>query len=293
MDHRLGAGATLAQQAAKRADMPLERIQQRFAASASLRRRAVLPYFTSGFPDASTVEAMIRRADDVGATVVELGIPFSDSIADGRTIQRSFHDVLKQGWTVEDTFQLVARVRPRVECALVAMVSYSLVWRIGVQDFMNRAARCGFDGVIVPDVPVEESMIAAGAAGRADLGYVGLVAPTTTSARRKLIARSSTGFVYRIAISGTTGERTDFRVDAMNDIDELRDAAGAPVCVGFGISTAEQVGAACVVADGAIVGSAIVRRIADAVDAGQSMDDLVDTVGGFLSELITGAAHTA
>ena len=273
--------------------MPLPRIESSFSATAASGRRAVLPYFTSGYPDTSTVEALIRRADEVGATVVELGIPFSDSIADGRTIQRSFHEVLKRGLTVEDTFQLVARVRPHVECALVAMVSYSLVWRIGVQDFMNRASRSGFDGVIVPDVPVEESAIASAAAGQAELAYVGLVAPTTTPARRNAIARASTGFVYRIAVAGTTGERHDFDVDAMDDIDDLRDAGGVPVCVGFGISTSEQVRAVCAVADGAIVGSAIVRRIAEGVDAGQSTHDLADTVGTFLSELIIGAAPTA
>lgn len=246
---------------------------------------ALLPYLTAGFPDLATTEALIRRADSIGAAVIELGFPFSDSIADGPVIQDSFNTVLERGQTVAEIFRMVSEVRPGVNCGLVAMVSHSIVLRHGVDRFMERAAASGFDGVILPDVPVEESAPTKAAAQRVGLCYIGLVAPTTSPARREAIARSSSGFVYQIAVAGTTGERTSLPPGLPDDVARLRQVSGLPVCVGFGIATAEQVRRVCEFADGAIVGSAVVRRIADAVQEGLSRDALIETVTRFISEL--------
>ncbi len=270
--------------------MAVNRIEQRFGDRAVAGTGALLPYFTSGFPDVATTAELIRRADALGVTAAEIGVPYSDSIADGPVIQESFNHALERGCTLEDTFRLASEVRPAVSCALVAMVSYTLVHRKGVDAFMDRAAGAGFDGVILPDVPVEESAPVSAAAHRAGLCYVGLVAPTTSWARREAIARVSSGFIYQIAVAGTTGERPTLPPSLPNETVRLRGISGLPVCVGFGISTAEQVRAVCSFADGAIVGSAIVRRIADGLKKGLEAEALVEPVSAFLAQLVAGAA---
>lgn len=268
--------------------MPVERIEERFEACRTANRGALLPYFTAGFPDAAFTADLIRRADTLGATVVEVGIPYSDSIADGPVIQNSFNRALENGHTMEDTFRLVTDVRSSVACGIVAMVSFSLVHRFGVDRFIGRAADAGFDGVILPDVPVEEAASSAKSARQAGLAYVGLVAPTTTPERRKAIAAKSSGFVYQIAVSGTTGERSAMPSSLADEVARLRETAGLPICVGFGISSAEHVRDICRLADGAIVGSAIVRRVAATVESKQPRGEALDAVSGFVAELITG-----
>jgi len=265
-----------------------ERIQKRFAALATSGRGALLPYFTSGFPDADGTIDLIRAADALGVPVVEIGIPYSDSIADGPVIQSSFNYVLDHGFRLADTFDLVERVRSEVSCALVAMVSFSIVQRVGIEAFMRRCEGVGFDGVILPDVPVEESQEAVETAQRAGLCHIGLVAPTTPPERRTEIALRSTGFIYQIAVSGLTGERSELPSDLADDVAELRRVSSLPVCVGFGVSTTEQVRAICRFADGAIVGSALVRRIADGLREKRSGNAIVANVTKLLEQLTAG-----
>lgn len=249
---------------------------------------AFLPYLTAGFPNVETTAALVRHADTLGAAVIEIGFPFSDSIADGPVIQDSFHYVLATGHTLADTFRLVSEVRPSVKCGLVAMVSYSIVHRFGVDAFLAQAAAAGFDGMILPDVPVEESSPVAVSVKRAGLCYIGLVAPTTTAERRDAIAKNSSGFVYRIAFAGITGERTRLADELPEAVAELRRVGGLPVCVGFGVSTADHIRQVCRYADGAIVGSAIIRRIDEALRADLPHDELIRNVAGFLDELAGG-----
>lgn len=268
--------------------MPTSRIQENLEMMRNAGKGALLPYLTAGFPNAQTSERLIQAADATGAACVELGFPFSDSIADGPVIQESFHQVLSNGWTVEDTMNLVSRVRPAVECALIAMVSYTIVYRYGLDAFLDRAVTAGFDGLILPDVPAEEAKPKKQAADRAGLSYIGLVAPNTSPQRCETIVKHCSGFVYKIAVSGTTGERSQVPKDLENDVDQIRKQSGLPVCVGFGVSSAEHVRAVCNAADGAIVGSAIVRRVADGVRAGLPSDAIVDRVSDFMAELMTG-----
>lgn len=245
-----------------------------------------MPYLTVGYPDVIVTEGLIRRADALGVTAIELGIPYSDSIADGPVIQSSFHDALAKGFRLQHAFDLVARVRSDVGCALIAMVSYSVVHRVGLDDFMRRASQAGFDGVILPDVPFEESVPTIAAAASAGLCHIGLVAPTTEATRRAAIAKSTTGFVYKIAVAGTTGERSELPANLADEVNQLRQISGLPVCVGFGVSKPEHVRNVCAVADGAIVGSAIIRRITDAIEKGQDSDAIVESVSQFISELM-------
>ena len=264
------------------------RITRRLRASAQARVGTLLPYFTAGFPDAATTASLVIEADRLGAGVVEIGFPFSDSIADGPVIQESFHHALQRGHRVEDAFRLVADVRPEVECGLVAMVCYSIVSRIGLDHFMARAAEAGFDGVILPDVPVEESRVTVAAANRAGLCHIGLVAPSTSPSRRQAIANAATGFIYQIAAAGTTGERGTLPPGLSDEVKHLRAVSGVPVCVGFGVSDADQVREICRFASGAIVGSAIIRRIDDAMKAGADSTHIVEHVGEFLRSLVVG-----
>lgn len=271
----------------------MNRIVEVFASRRAARKGALLPYLTAGYPDVATSLALIRAADRAGAAVVEVGFPYSDSVADGPVIQESFHAVLERGFRVSDALALAAEARPAVRCALVAMLSYTLVHRVGVAAFLKDAKAAGFDGIIVPDVPVEESEALRSAAHAAELCYIGLVAPTTSSARRREIAEGSTGFLYQIATAGTTGERAELPRDLGRDVAALRVHTQLPICVGFGVSTAEHVRAVCRVADGAIVGSAIVRRIRDALRAGKPLDRIVNGVGAYLTELAVGVESPA
>lgn len=155
-------------------------IERRFQENAVSGFGALLPYFTSAYPDAATTVEMIQRADRLGVTSVEIGVPDSDSIADGPVIQASFRAVLARGHRLQDTFRMASQVRPSVRCGLVAMVSHAIVHRRGVDAFMHEAAEAGFDRMILPDVPVEESGPMSAAARRAGLCHIGLVAPTTS-----------------------------------------------------------------------------------------------------------------
>lgn len=267
-----------------------DRFHASFTRARDARRGNLLPYVTSGYPDLNTSSEIIARAAALGATVIEVGIPYSDSIADGPVIQQSFHAALERGLRLRDTFEMIARIRPRVECALAAMVSYSLVHRAGRDAFLREAAEAGFDGVILPDLPLEESAEAIAAAESAGLRYIGLVAPTSSPERRERIAKSSTGFVYQIAVAGTTGERGALPVTLKDDVASLRRSTTLPVCVGFGIATAEQVRQVCDVADGAIVGSAIVRRVTDSVQRGDSPSRVVESTAAFIGELMRGTS---
>ncbi len=262
------------------------RLEDAFAA----RRGALLPYFTAGFPDQQTTADLICRADALGVAAVEIGFPYSDSVGDGPVIQASFHEALAGGHTVRNAFDLIEDLRASVSCGLIAMVSYSIVHQIGVATFMDRLAQVGGDGVILPDLPIEESAGATAAADRAGVCHIGLVAPTTSAERRRVIARASRGFVYQIAVAGTTGERADLPQCLPDEVARLKEASNLPVCVGFGISQPQHVRAVCRFADGAIVGSAVIRRIQDARARGLSTAALVDHVAEFIGDLMTGVA---
>ncbi len=264
------------------------RLEDRFRLNARAKGGALLPYLTAGFPDIATTGELIRRADALGVTAIELGIPYSDSIADGPIIQDSFHSVLEHGPVLNDTLELVRRIRPSVRCGLIAMVSCSIVHRVGLDLFMDRVAAAGFDGVILPDVPVEESAPHVSAADRAGLCQIGLVAPTTSDSRREAIARGSRGFIYQIAARGTTGEREALAASLADHVARLRAFSDLPVCVGFGISNADQVRAVLRFCDGAIVGSAVIRRIAEALRSRLSRKGLIESVARFLSHLMSG-----
>jgi len=272
-----------------REGVAINRIDAKFARLAAEARKGLLPYVTAGFPSLEATAEILRRMDRLGVAGVEVGFPYSDSIADGPVIQTSFTRVLERGQKVSEILDAIREVRPAIDVPLVAMLSFSIVNRIGVDRFFEQAAVAGFDGLIIPDLSLEEAADVAARAAARDLRLILLTAPTSPRERRETVARLSTGFVYYMSVAGTTGERDRLPDDLAENVRQLRLAAGKPVVVGFGVSRPEQVRAVCSVADGAIVGSAIVRRMLEAADApGATPASVADAVESFTSDLMSG-----
>lgn len=246
------------------------------------------PFVVAGYPDVGTTGALLRGLSTLPIRGVEVGFPFSDPIADGPVIQRAFSGALARGVRVGDVFEMVASVRGEVGVPLLAMVSASIVYRIGTQRFASEARAAGFDGLIVPDLSLEEAPELAACAAGADLRLSMLIAPTTPPDRERRIAEVASGFLYYVSVQGTTGERGALPDDLEAHVTSLRKGTGLPVLVGFGISGRAQVQAVCGYADGAIVGSAIVRRMTEAIDQGRTSEQVVQDVSEFISELMSG-----
>lgn len=257
-------------------------------------RKGLLPYITAGFPSPAATTETLRRLDRLGVAGVEVGFPYSDSIADGPVIQTSFTRALERNLRVEQIFEAVADARRTIRVPLVAMASFSIVSRIGVDRFCQQAGAAGFDGLILADLSFEEAPAVAETVARHDLRLILLTAPTSTPQRREQIAKLATGFVYYMSVAGTTGERDRLPDDLVDNVRQLKQAGGKPVVVGFGVSKPQHVRSVCSVADGAIVGSAIVRRMLDATpDPAHARDDAVaDAVEAFVRELLTALPET-
>jgi len=248
---------------------------------------ALLPFLTAGYPDVESTGALLEGLEARGVQICELGFPFSDPIADGPTIQASYTRVLDKGITVDNIFDIVRSYRiGGGNMALLAMVSYSIVFRRDPEKFCTDARDAGFDGLIIPDLPLEESDLAAQLAASAGLCNVMLISPTTPPDRRIQLAQASRGFVYFMSIAGITGERKQLPASTLDAVAELKNHTDIPVCIGFGISDARMVKEACTAGDGAIVGSAIIHRINDGVESGASRDEIVESVCDFVSELL-------
>lgn len=258
------------------------------ASLAASGRKGLLPYITAGLPDLDTTQRILAALTDAGATAVELGIPFSDPIADGPTIQSSFTRALDRGVRVPDILAMVARFRQTHDLPLLAMLSYSIVHRMGTERFIAAAAEAGIDGLIIPDLSLEEAPPVAEMVTQAGLCMPMLVSPLSSPERRRGIASLSTGFVYYMSVTGITGERSELPPELADNVSDLRQVSGRPVVVGFGISTADHVRSVCSVADGAIIGSALVRRIMQAEDAGATPDAIVQTAADAVREWMTG-----
>jgi len=267
------------------------RIADIFAAARRERRGLVLPFLTGGWPDLALMPALLAAMYRAGAPVVELGIPFSDPIADGPVIAASMHDALTAGVTPQAIFDSVRRMRATdsatASLGLVAMVSVSIVHRIGVKAFVDAITGAGLDGIIVPDVDLEVAPALADACDRRDCSCSFLVAPTSTPARVETIVRHCRGFVYLLARAGVTGAASGMP-DLERQVRVIRSvSASIPIAAGFGIATPEHVRATVGQVDGAIVGSAIVRCITEA-RAGN--EDPVGAVERFVGQLVAATA---
>ena len=239
-------------------------IAKRFAALKAAGKRALIPYITAGHPDAGQTLELVHALTDAGADVIELGLPFSDPMADGPVIQASSQRALDQGMHFDRLLELVARARPRVPLVLFSYLNPVLA---AGPDALSRAAEAGFSGILITDLPVGADPERETWVGASPLEFIRLVAPTTPPERMREIASHGKGFVYLISRLGVTGMRDDMAAELPATVKQLREASSLPVAVGFGVSGPEQAAAVARIADGVVVGSAIVRAAGESVEA--------------------------
>ncbi len=259
----------------------MSRLEATFTRLRARGERALVAYLMAGDPSLAETRRLVVEAERRGADVIELGVPFSDPIADGPVIQRAGSRALAAGTSLPRVLEMVSTLRGQVSVPLVLMTHYNPVLAFGLKSFARTAADAGADGVIVPDLPWEECEPLRAETEPAGLDMIQFVAPTSTPTRVKTIARLSRGFIYVVSLTGVTGARRELPKDLDAQIRTLRLVTTKPVCVGFGVSTPEQVAAVGQIADGVAVGSAIVRTIEEHTGTAA----LVDRVGDFIAAL--------
>ncbi len=235
-----------------------------------------MPFLVAGNPSMEATEGAILAMEGI-ADIIEIGIPFSDPIADGPVIAAAMHEALESGITPADVLEMVRRIRSSVSAGLVAMVSHSIVRRSGGVVWLEQAQEAGFDGVIIPDIDAVEARVLSDHCRDIGMTFSMLVAPTSSAARVELLAGLSSGFLYVLARLGLTGEQAEIP-EIANRMKQIRSLTDLPLAVGFGISTKAHVQAVHEHADAAIVGSALVRRMADDADAIASAQKFVEEI---------------
>ncbi len=253
---------------------------------------AFMPFVTAGDPDMPTTGALIRELASRGVDLIEVGFPYSDPIADGPVIQSSYTRALNKKLTVQQIFHEIASFDTVNLPPLVAMVSYAIVFRWGTVKFVQQAKEAGFAGFIIPDLPGDEAGEMHALVTGAGLDLIQLVAPTTPPERVRQIVQHSSGFVYCIAVAGTTGVRETLAAPLVEQLTWLKQETDLPLAVGFGLSKPEQLGPINGLADGAIVGSAIVRHLEALSQPGANFAEVLRRTGEYAATMVQ-AAHAA
>jgi tryptophan synthase alpha chain len=253
---------------------------------AQLRQRgekALIAYVMAGDPSLQDTEQLVVELEQAGADIIELGVPFSDPIADGPVIQQAAERALRSGTSLRTILPMVTRLRARTQIPLVLMVYYNNIHAFGPERFCHEAAQAGIDGLIIPDMPPDEASPLKGPAAAAGLQLIFLLAPTSTAERRTFVARQSQGFVYYVSLTGITGAKLLSMADVSKNVERIRKVTHVPVAVGFGVATPEDAANVAAIADGVIVGSAIVKQIA----AHREKPEMVKHVAEFVRSLKT------
>ena len=266
------------------------RIAKRFAALKAAGRGGLVAFLTAGDPDHATFEKILLGLPDAGADLIELGMPFSDPMADGPSVQASSLRALKAGGDMHRTLALVKTFRAHDgETPIILMGYYNPIYSYGVERFLEDARVAGVDGLIVVDLPPEEDAELCEPSLRAGLNFIRLATPTTDDERLPTVLRNTSGFVYYVSVLGTTGTKSAAEAEVKRAVERLRRHTELPVAVGFGIKTADAVRDIAATADAAVVGSAIVDHIArDLDDEGRPSEGLVDTIHDYIRELASG-----
>ncbi len=246
-------------------------IGRRFDELRKRGERALVPFVTAGDPDLETSLAVLRGLVDAGADLLEIGVPFSDPVAEGPVIQQASERALRGGTSLRRVLGMVAELRREVSTPLLLMGYANPFLSMGAAGFTEAAARAGVDGVIIPDLPPEEGEAFYAACASAGIDAVLLATPTTTDARLRLLADATRGFLYYVSLTGITGARQELASGIEAAVARIRGVTDGPVCVGFGVSTPEQAAEVGRYADGVVVGSAFVDRIARAADRGDAV----------------------
>lgn len=224
-------------------------------------KKAFIPFVTGGDPNLETTEKLLYAMEEAGADLIEIGVPFSDPIAEGEVIQAANVRALKAGCTTDRLFDMVKRARQRVSVPMVFLTYINPIFTYGKERFMERCAECGIDGIIVPDMPFEERGELSEVCDACGIDIISLIAPTSKE-RIRIIAKEAGGYIYCVSSLGVTGVRSEIRTDIAGMIKLVREVTDVPCAVGFGISTPEQAQRMAAAADGVIVGSAIVKLVA-------------------------------
>ncbi len=259
----------------------MTRISQTFSALRARGEAALIPFITAGDPDIETTFALVQEMVRQGADIIELGVPFSDPMADGPTLQRAAERAVRNGTSLSHILGLVSRLRQSLSVPILLMGYYNPIFRYGGERFAQDARRAGVDGVLCVDLPPEEADELKRATDLHDLDMIFLLAPTSSLARAQAVLTRARGFIYYVAVTGVTGARTTLPTDLGDMVRRIRAISPVPVGVGFGISSPEQAAQVAGVADAAIVGSAISQIIEQSL--GQV--DMVERVGAFVAQL--------
>ena len=259
------------------------RLDSTFAQLRQGGEKALIAYVMAGDPSLEETEKLVVELERAGADIIELGVPFSDPIADGPVIQQAAERALRSGTSLRTILLLVKRLRARTQIPLVLMAYYNNIHAFGPERFCHEAAQAGVDGLIVPDMPPDEVGPLKGPASASGLQLIFFLAPTSTAERRKFVARQSQGFVYYVSLTGITGAKLLNVADVGKNVEKIRKVTHVPVAVGFGVATPEDAANVAAIADGVIVGSAIVKQMA----AHQQKPDMVKQVAEFVRSMKT------
>jgi len=259
------------------------RLDQTFTALKLNGEKALIAYIMAGDPSLDMTEQLVVALEQAGADIMELGVPFSDPIADGPVIQQAAERALRSKTSLRTILPMVARLRTRTQIPLVLMAYYNNIHAYGPERFCHDAVQAGVDGLIVPDMPPDEAGPLKGPAESAGLQLIFLLAPTSTAERRTFVARQSRGFVYYVSLTGITGAKLLNVADVGKNVEKIRNVTRVPVAVGFGVATPDDAANIAAIADGVIVGSAIVKNMS----AYQQKPEMVKQVAEFVRSLKT------
>jgi len=262
----------------------MSRIDRTFNVLKNKGQSALIPFVMAGDPDIKTTEALVFKMAEAGADIIELGVPFSDPLADGPTIQSASQRALQNGVNLKDIFSLTERLKG-IDTPLVLMTYFNPVFRYGIREFAEGCQRSGVDGVIIPDLPPEEAGPWIQEARRVGLDTIFLIAPTSPPGRIRLVSRCTRGFIYYVSITGVTGTRQKLPEELELAVKGIKEQSKKRVAVGFGVSTPEQAKAISLFADGVIVGSAIVKIIEENLKNPELTDRVRDFVSSFAKAL--------
>lgn len=251
----------------------MERIEKTFKRLKSQNKKAFIPYIMTGDPSIEKTKELVLLLEDCGADIVELGVPFTDPLADGPTIQRASERALKNGVTLKKVIALVKDLRQQTQIPLVLMTYYNPVFKYGEERFVKDAKDAGADGVIIPDLPPDEAEELIRYSKTVDLALIFLLAPTSTDNRIKKVASVSRGFIYYVSVTGITGAQLLLDGSIEKSINNIHKITDKPVAVGFGVSTPDEAVALSGISDGVIVGSAIVRKVQE--NSGEVLRDFL------------------
>ncbi len=260
----------------------MNRIDQKFINLKGQKKKAFIAFITAGDPDLKTTERLVVAFEGAGVDIIELGIPFSDPLADGPTIQASYFRALNKGASPKKILKTAKRIRLKTSLPVALMSSYNPILRFGEEKFIKACADAGVDGLIVPDLPPEEAKNLRRVAQRYGIAVIFFVAPTSTDERIRANTKASSGFVYYVSLTGITGTQRAVALSVVKRIKHIKHFTGKPVCAGFGISTPRQVKDIGRAADGVIVGSAIVKKIEEC----RGRRDLVGMVTRYVHSLV-------